>query len=64
MAFIVGPRLQLYLQSSKTISDRVAVITFRFGKQDVPICSVIGYGPTTPRCTADPKLGETFLRQL
>ena len=64
MAFIVGHRLQPYLQSSKSIRDRVAVVTFHFGKQDIPISAVIAYGPTTPRCTADPKLRENFFQQL
>ena len=64
MAFVMGPRLLPYLQSSKSISDRVAVVTFRFSKQDVPISAVIAYGPTTPRCTADPRLCENFFEQL
>ena len=64
LALVVGPRLQPYLQSSKSISDRVAVVTFRFSKQDVPISAVIAYGPTTPQCTADPKLCKNFFEQI
>ena len=64
IAFVVGPTLQLYLQSSKSISDRVAVVTFQFGKRDVPISAVIAYGPTTSRCIADPKQRENFIQQL
>ena len=64
MAFVVGPRLQPYLQSSKSISDRVAVVTLRFSKQDVPISTVIAYGPSTPWFTADPRLRENFFEQL
>ena len=64
LALVVGPRLQPYLQSSKSISDRVAVVTFRFSKQDIPFSAIIAYEPTTPWYTANLKLRKNFFEQL
>ena len=64
IGFVVGKRLLPYLQTSRVISDRVAVISFRFGKPDPPISVAIAYGPTSPRCTANPQLREDFYQQL
>ena len=64
MGFVVGKRLLPYLRTSRVISDRIAVVSFRFGKPDPPISVVIAYGHTNPRCTANPQLREEIYQQL
>ena len=44
--------------------SRRAVVSFRFGKPDPLVSVVIAYGPTTPRCTANPQLKEDFYQLL
>ena len=60
IGFVVGKRLLPYLQTSRVISNHVAVVSFRFCKPNPPISVVIAYGPTSPRCTANPQLREDF----
>ena len=64
MGFIVGKILLPSLQSSRVISDHVAVISC-FGRPDPLVqssCTV--YGHTSPRCTANPSLQEDSYQKL
>ena len=61
--FIVGKILLPLLQSSRVISNHVTVISC-FGRPDPPISAVTAYGPTSPRCTANPSLRVDFYQQL
>ena len=60
----MSSRLGQYLQSSQNISDRVALVRFAFGKSVPSIDVIIAYGPTSPRCAANPILHDHFYQQL
>ena len=64
LGFVLGKRLQPYLQTSCSVSDRVAIVSFRFGKPEPSISVIIAYGPTSPRCQSNPQLREDFYQQL
>ena len=46
IGFVVEKRLLPYLQTSRVISDHVAVVSFRFGKPNPPV-SVVSCGHNT-----------------
>ena len=54
IGFVVGKRLLPYLQTSRVISDRVAVVSFCFGKPDPPISVVIAWERQRAQVTTDP----------